>query len=36
MASVNHDKQADVIEALNSASGYLDDLLNMTILILKV
>ena len=33
MDSLNHDNQADVIEAFNSTSRYLDDLL--TILILK-
>ena len=27
--SLNHDKQADVIEAFNSTSRYLDDLLNI-------
>ena len=34
MDSLNHDNQADVIEAFNSTSRYLDDLL--TTLILKV
>ena len=29
MDSLNHDNQADVIEAFNSTSRYLDDLLNM-------
>ena len=29
MDSLNHDNQADVIEAFNSTSGYLDDLLNI-------
>ena len=29
MDSVNHDNQADVIEAFNSTSRYLDDLLNI-------
>ena len=29
MNSPNHDNQADVIEALNSTSRYLDDLLNI-------
>ena len=29
MDSLNHDNQADVIEALNSTSRYLDDLLNI-------
>ena len=28
MDSLNHDNKADVIEALNSTSRYLDDLLN--------
>ena len=28
MDSLNHDNQADVIEAFNSISRYLDDLLN--------
>ena len=28
MYSLNHDNQADVIEAFNSTSRYLDDLLN--------
>ena len=28
MDSLNHDNQADVIEAFNSTSRYLDDLLN--------
>ena len=28
MDSLNHDNQADVIEAFNSTSWYLDDLLN--------
>ena len=28
MDSLNHDNQADVIEALNSTSRYRDDLLN--------
>ena len=36
MDSLNHNNQADVIEAFNSTSRYLDDLLNMTTLILKV
>ena len=29
MDSLNHDDQADVIEAFNSSSRYLDDLLNI-------
>ena len=29
MGSLNHDNQADVIEAYNSTSRYLDDLLNI-------
>ena len=29
MGSLNHDYQADVIEAFNSTSRYLDDLLNI-------
>ena len=29
MDSLNHDNEADVIEAFNSASRYLDDLLNI-------
>ena len=29
MDSLNHDNQADVIEAFNSISRYLDDLLNI-------
>ena len=29
MNSLNHDNQADVIEAFNSISRYLDDLLNI-------
>ena len=29
MDSLNHDNQADVIEAFNSTSMYLDDLLNI-------
>ena len=29
MDSLNHDNQADVIEAFNSNSRYLDDLLNI-------
>ena len=29
MGSLNHDNQADVIEAFNSTSRYLDDLLNI-------
>ena len=29
MDSLNHDNQADVIEAFNSTSKYLDDLLNI-------
>ena len=29
MYSLNHDNQADVIEAFNSTSRYLDDLLNI-------
>ena len=29
MDSLNHDNQADVIDAFNSTSGYLDDLLNI-------
>ena len=29
MDSLNHDHQADVIEAFNSTSRYLDDLLNI-------
>ena len=29
MDSLNHDNQADVIEAFNSTSRYLDDLLNI-------
>ena len=29
MDSLNHDNQADVIEAFNSSSRYLDDLLNI-------
>ena len=29
MDSLNHDNQADVIEALNSTSRYIDDLLNI-------
>ena len=36
MDSLNHDNQADVIEAYNSTSRYLDDLLNIDSLILKV
>ena len=36
MDSLNHDNQADVIEAFNSTSRYLDDLLNIKTLILKV
>ena len=35
MDSLNHDNQVDVIEAFNSTSRYLDDLLNISILILK-
>ena len=36
MDSLNHDNQADVIEAFNSTSRYLDDLMNIdNILILK-
>ena len=36
MNSINRDNQADVIEAFNSTSRYLDDLLNtLAILILK-
>ena len=35
MDSVNHDNQADVIEAFNSTSRYLDDLLNIGNLIVK-
>ena len=31
MDSLNHDNQADVIEAFNSTSRYLDDLLNIPI-----
>ena len=33
MDSLNHDNQADVIEAFNSTSRYLDDLLNIDNLI---
>ena len=29
MDSLNHDNQSDVIEAFNSTSRYLDDLLNI-------
>ena len=29
MDSLNHDNQADVIEAFNSTSRYFDDLLNI-------
>ena len=29
MDSLNHDNQADVIEAFNSTSRYLDDILNI-------
>ena len=29
MDSLNHDNQADVFEAFNSTSWYLDDLLNI-------
>ena len=29
MDSLNHENQADVIEAFNLTSGYLDDLLNI-------
>ena len=29
MDSLNHDNQADVIEALNSTSRYINDLLNI-------
>ena len=29
MGSINHDNRADVIEALDSTSRYLDDLLNI-------
>ena len=29
MDSLNHDNQADVIEAFNSTSSYLDDLLDI-------
>ena len=29
MDSLNHDNQADIIEAFNSTSRYLDDLLNI-------
>ena len=29
MGSLNHDNQADVIEAFNSTSRYLDDILNI-------
>ena len=31
MDSLNHDNQADFIEAFNSTSRYLDDLLNIPI-----
>ena len=33
--SLNHDNQADVIEAINSISRYLNDLLNIDSFILK-
>ena len=36
MDSLYHDNQAGVIEALNPTSRYLDDLLNITTLIMKV
>ena len=29
MMSLSDDKQADVIDALNTTSGYLDDILNI-------
>ena len=35
MTSLSNDNQADIIEAFNSTSRYLDDLLILTILILK-
>ena len=35
MDSLNHDDQADIIEAFNSTSRYLDDLLNIDNPILK-
>ena len=35
MTSLSDDNQADVIEAFNSTSRYLDDLLKLTILISK-
>ena len=35
MTSLSNDNQADIIEAFNSTSKYLDDLLNIEILILK-
>ena len=33
--SLSDDTKVDIIEAFNSTSGYLDDLLNIDILILK-
>ena len=35
MKDLSNDNQADIIKALNSTSRYLDDLLNIDILILK-
>ena len=35
MLSLSDNNQADIIEAFNSTSRYLDDLLNMIILILN-
>ena len=35
MDSLNHDNQADIIDAFNSTSRYFDDLLNTDIFILK-
>ena len=35
MTSLSNDNQADIIEAFNSTSRYFDDVLILTILILK-
>ena len=36
MASLSNNKEADIIQAFNSTSGYLDDLLNIDNLYFKV
>ena len=36
MTSLTDDKQADIIDAFNTISRYLDDILNITMFILTI